>query len=883
MSFILPVYNTEEYVAETIESIIAQDGFEEKCELVVINDGSTDNSGEICLHYKKLYPNNIQYIEQENAGVSSALNVGLRKSSGEYIGFIGSDDKLSPDAAVNVSNFFDKNVEKIDLVAIRIEFFEAQSGDHPLNYKFTTTRIVDIDKEPSSIILPAGGVFIKSSIVSDGFIFNEDLKTHEDVDLLSRIILRKKAYGVVVGPTYYYRKRLVGGSLVGNKGKDKRWYTDIPTRVYQYLFDYCDNLLGSVPAYIQFVVMYDLQWQLKLPTSPLNSKESIEYKRLLQKLFARIDDSIILTQRYIDTEHKLYALSIKNGRPMLNEIQAKNNGKLYVGDHEVFDLHKQRVRIEFITEQEGQIDIEGWYGGFKIDGLTVVAKLGENEVELEDVNRQHMETYSLGEVIYIKNAFKVRLPVAYGKSLKFYSILEGKRYQANINYWKFSKLSDVGGAYKKTSSTILVGYRDAILTKKRTMAKSILSEIRYLNRLRHLKRYKLLLVRPIVISLKQLNSKKIWLISDRPNSAGDNGEYLFRYAQSLKPKGVRLFFALNKKSPNYADLKGLKGVIPYHSLRFKLLFLLSDKRISSMFDEYIINDFGENRKYIGDLYDFEYIYINHGVLSSNSSRQFGRYKKNASLLTVGSDFEKKSIINNKGYSYDDAQVKVTGLPRFDPLTNKPTNSVILMPTWRLGLAGIVESKKNNAAYDKRLYNSAFNKSDYYMFYNSLINDKRLLKCLRKNGYTLYFCIHPSLGDQWKDFDMNELVTIAEPPHDYVKYLKSGNLLITDYSGVAFDFAYMKKPIIYTQFDKDYLYENHYYQPGDFSFEKQGFGLVAYDYESSISAIIESIESGCVMPKKYQNRVDKFFYKIDHNNARRVYEAILDMDKQEEEL
>lgn len=120
----------------------------------------------------------------------------------------------------------------------------------------------------------------------------------------------------------------------------------------------------------------------------------------------------------------------------------------------------------------------------------------------------------------------------------------------------------------------------------------------------------------------------------------------------------------------------------------------------------------------------------------------------------------------------------------------------------------------------------------------------------------------------------------QPPYDYVDALRRGSMMITDYSGVGFDFAYMKKPIIYTQFDSDNIFDKHYYKKGYFDYIEDGFGDITHDYDSSIDAIIKMIESGCKMPKKYQNRVDKFFDYHDHDNSRRIYEAIIDIDKEE---
>ena len=88
-SVIIPIYNVENYLEETIDSVINQTiGFNDNIQLILINDGSPDSSEEICERYKKEYPNNIIYLKQENSGVSVARNKGLELATGEIINFL---------------------------------------------------------------------------------------------------------------------------------------------------------------------------------------------------------------------------------------------------------------------------------------------------------------------------------------------------------------------------------------------------------------------------------------------------------------------------------------------------------------------------------------------------------------------------------------------------------------------------------------------------------------------------------------------------------------------------------------------------------------------------------------------------------------------------
>ena len=106
LSVIIPIYNVEKYLEETLKSVIEQTlGFENNIEMILVNDGSPDNSEEICLRYKEKYPENIVYIKQKNGGVSSARNTGAKVAKGEYINFLDSDDKWELDAFEKVYQF----------------------------------------------------------------------------------------------------------------------------------------------------------------------------------------------------------------------------------------------------------------------------------------------------------------------------------------------------------------------------------------------------------------------------------------------------------------------------------------------------------------------------------------------------------------------------------------------------------------------------------------------------------------------------------------------------------------------------------------------------------------------------------------------------------
>jgi CDP-glycerol glycerophosphotransferase (TagB/SpsB family) len=293
--------------------------------------------------------------------------------------------------------------------------------------------------------------------------------------------------------------------------------------------------------------------------------------------------------------------------------------------------------------------------------------------------------------------------------------------------------------------------------------------------------------------------------------------------------------------------------------------------VSSQADVETINPYFRQLNHVVDLLKYDFVFLQHGIIRHDLSTWLNRFNRNISLFITSSRLEYKSILDND-YYYTEEQVLLSGMPRYDLLENRPKQKIILAPTYR-----------NNITYKKpnkhgvRPYDHKFKKSGYFKFYNMLMNDERILKAMKENNMAGELYLHPVFVSQRSDFQSNNLFSVMKYPYDYRRAFREGSMLISDHSSVVFDFAYLKKPVLYAHFDADTFFNGHSYDKSDFfSDEKNGFGDVCYDYESMVEKTIDLIESGCKMTKKYQQRVDKYFYKTDKNNSERVYNAILGM-------
>lgn len=324
VSVVIPVYKVEACLSQTVESVLAQTiGFEENIQIIFVNDGSPDNSEEICLEYQDRYPDNIVYLKKQNGGVSSARNEGIPYIRGKYTNFLDSDDLWEKDAFRHMIRLFDENYEKTDVVSARKQFFEARQGWHHLDYRFEKTKIADLTREFDFVQLDVTGAMIKTEAIGEHR-FSEKLKYGEDAAFVSTILLEKRTLGVCREAVHMYRKRSDESSALQNENSNLSYYFDSPKYFHEYLFSLSEEKYGYVERFIQYTVMYDISWRVRKNVSSYLTDELYErYSKIILDLLKRIDDKVILKQRNLWKKQKLYCLMKKRGMERTAGLYAK--------------------------------------------------------------------------------------------------------------------------------------------------------------------------------------------------------------------------------------------------------------------------------------------------------------------------------------------------------------------------------------------------------------------------------------------------------------------------------------------------------------------------------------------------------------------------------
>lgn len=206
VSIVIPVYNTQEFLRECIEHAISQTY--QNIEILLIDDGSTDESGKICDYYANKYKN-IFAIHKSNGGLVSARNVGIEKASGEYITFVDSDDYIFDNCIEKTVNILEEN--KVDFVRykyVKDYFFyrKKNKGNFPYNkvikkenfYKFINYFFENEEFCPIVCTLSKRKLYKNINV-------NENITIGEDFDFSMNVLGNSNSFVYLDEGLYYYR------------------------------------------------------------------------------------------------------------------------------------------------------------------------------------------------------------------------------------------------------------------------------------------------------------------------------------------------------------------------------------------------------------------------------------------------------------------------------------------------------------------------------------------------------------------------------------------------------------------------------------------------------------------------------------------------------
>ena len=369
---------------------------------------------------------------------------------------------------------------------------------------------------------------------------------------------------------------------------------------------------------------------------------------------------------------------------------------------------------------------------------------------------------------------------------------------------------------------------------------------------------KMIILTPIALINRKL-SPCIWIITERPNQARDNGYCFFKYMREKHPNR-KVFYIIDKRAGDFSKLEALGNTIQFNSWRHYYYYILAPVHISAHIGGCVPQD-NPYAKRMKNILKIKDVFLPHGVSYGISEFCLAKYANLDLFVTCGKT-EYENVLAN--YGYTENQVVYTGFPRLDSWydCNVNTKQIVLMPTWRQYLYNISKDE--------------FKNTKYYKAYQCLINDVTFTEFLKSNNLKVIFYLHNDMRQFANLFHTSCSVidvVYKDDKYDIQDLLKSSALLVTDYSSVHFDFAYMGKPVIYYQFDQEDFWAKQY-KESSFKAENDGFGPVCYEISGLLDSIKCAFENGFKLEGIYLDRMRRFYELHDKYNCDRVYREII---------
>lgn len=350
-----------------------------------------------------------------------------------------------------------------------------------------------------------------------------------------------------------------------------------------------------------------------------------------------------------------------------------------------------------------------------------------------------------------------------------------------------------------------------------------------------------------------------WMISDREDEAADNGYAFYKYLRESQPN-QRAVFVIDPKCGDYAKVSSLGEVVPFGGLKHWLLYLTCQYNISSQG--------GQPNSYLCTflekigLVKSRNIFLQHGITKDYAEYLLPdrRYFENF-IAGAKPEFDYVS----ETFGYKSGTVQYTGFARFDDLHDFDVkkNRILIMPTWRSWL-------KLRTVDDDGLEKN-IDDSEYLKVWTSVINSTRLADMVQKYNLEVIFFPHSNFQSYLSKFTSDDGKVIIASKKDFAvqDLLKTSQVLVTDYSSVFFDMAYMKKYSLFYQFDEEKYRKNHYKQ-GWFDYHDTSIGKSVPTEDELLDALEVIIEKDYQLADDFMQEHAQLFPLYDKHNSERIY-------------
>ena len=930
VSVIVPVYNVKRYIERSMRMIMGQTLRD--IEIICVDDGSTDGSGAI-LDGLAAADRRIRVISQANSGAGTARNAGLAVAHGEYVFFFDPDDRCSRHM---LKGMYARAVKtRADIVIACKCTADVESGKILARYGFH--RNIWALKQPFSSkemsehlftlakSVPWDKLFRREFVEKNGLRFQNTRRSNDVYFVDMALALAERI--ALVPRAYYIYSRNRRGSLQSAKDKTPL--------VFLEAYDALEKGLRERGVFEWSKVSYArVLWRTALFN--LHSFDDMHnvaecYERVRNtfiRLRAEVDlsDDTMLPARFVS----LYKVMLNEPSPdLFMSAMSRWGNDSDLGIKVIAVPNKYKTRNDFLRrvvpiplrEMVKLIRVRLFGNLFRkrnVQGKSVLpGLLIANFITMSAdcavfefsyfVRGDSVPDYLPGHPTLLCCGTTVRSNelVAGVECSEPHVIadcnLSGRLFQCKVGLepgkscslswnfcddsptftWKNVRFGPYAPLTKRPRASffrkcgwVVRRYGDRLLIMPDTFAVRVKCRIAAtFEAALHpsMAAAKALVVKVVAMFVQAFQRRPLWLFADRPDRADDNARALFEYACAERSgaNAPQYVFAVRRSSPDFAELSKIGRCVDIHSFLFKVLFLSSDFIISAYRTPAQRRPFNRKTAYfLKEFFAFRYrfVFLKHGVNPYNMAAELGRNHLNARIVTTTTrgEYEENT---GKSYGYSAREVKLCGMARYDKLYDRREGFVTFMPTWRAYLT-------TGAGTGKLSSSAGFRESSFCKCYAEVFSDAEFVARCEAMGYRIRLMSHPNMRMAIKHLHLVPSVSVIKRDVRYRDVFATSDMVVTDYSSVAFDVAYLKKPVLYYQFDEEEFF-SHQYKRGFFDWRRDGFGEVLPDAASLKATILSYLASGCKMKPEYRKRVDDFFAYTDRNNCKRVYDAILE--------
>lgn len=827
------VYNVEKYLGDYFNSILKQRlDFKNNITIICVDDGSTDRSAEIIQKYQKRFPENIVYLHKENGGQASARNLGIKWLQ-EKLGYL--EEANAEITTSSQGRGADERIHNSSNKPIWVTFTDPDDFlDRDYFYEVDKFLGENADKDICMVGCNVIFYYEAKNAFSDTHPLNIKFKDQETIK----------------------RNRNLGNFIQLSMATAFIKLAKIPKNLY------CNKDLKSNFEDAKFVNEFLVA---NMESRSAFLKDAKYYYRKREKESSTLDRNdfatcICITNQTINLISFLLAIQRQN-KYIPNFIQYAIIYHYYllidenINNNSRFTFHTSKAREDFLKSLD---DIFSYIDTPSILRLNIGKFRFFHKVGILNCFKKEYPPF---QITYIDgfDAVKRQILIRYftpdAKDIESFRI-DGEEVYADYEKIVQNDFLDRVFCYEKRFWVHIPQNSNEL----EIFVRGQKARITFGG-----KQHQSLVVAYIEDEFQQIqNSNTLWLLMDRDTEADDNAEHFYRYLAKNYPK-QNIVFALRRESKDWTRLQkeGFR-LIDFGGVEFNKVAQNAQKYISSHSNGEVIRFFDQEKT--------SSIFLQHGVTKDDVSKWLNQ--RNISVFITTTQAEHDSIYKNfNHYKFGLKEVSLTGFARYDSLfykaqNLKPKKLIFIMLTWRKQLGALTfEDESVNIT-----------QSEYFLKYNSLLQSKKLEQLCMHYDYKVVFNPHPYIKGCLSNFNLPQFISLKLDSQSIQELFCESALMITDYSSVAFEMAYLKKPVLYYQFDEEEFFANHSYQKGYFDYRKDGFGPVVTTEEDLLQELEVLLKNDCKVGQPYKSNIENTFEFRDGKCCERIYNAILELDK-----